>query len=197
MNNKIRKLKYVTLDQFILRLVIFIDVFFANNRDLLSQIEYVICLIDASNTTNILHWSSVKCKKVTRSVLAAELYAMIYDFDVDLMLKSILTKMFDVLISLILVTNSKSLYDCLVRLDIIVEKSLIINVIILRQNYKWREIIKVKWISDDHNPSNSITMSEFKASLTLKKMIDINQIKLNLVKWVKRINQIDEKRKRD
>ncbi len=37
--------------------------------------------------------------------------------------------------------------------------------------------------------------SEFKAFLALKRMIDINQIKLNSVKWVERINQIDEKKK--
>jgi hypothetical protein len=55
MKNKNRGLKYMKLDQSTLRLVIFIDAFFANNRDLSSQIEYVICLIDASNTINILH----------------------------------------------------------------------------------------------------------------------------------------------
>ncbi len=57
---------------------------------------------------------------------------MIHDFDVDSVLKAILMKMFDVLISLILVTDSKSLYDCLVSLDIIVEKRLMINVMTLR-----------------------------------------------------------------
>ncbi len=46
MNNKIRELRYVKLDQSILKLMIFIDVFFVNNKDLSSQIEYVICLTD-------------------------------------------------------------------------------------------------------------------------------------------------------
>ncbi len=81
---------------------------------------------------------------MTRSVLVVELYDMSHDFDVESMLKAILTKMFDVLISLILVTNSKSLYDCLIRLNIIVEKRLMMNVMILRQSYERHEIIEIR-----------------------------------------------------
>ncbi len=69
---------------------------------------------------------------------------MIHDFDVDSVLKATLTKMFDVLIFLILVTDSKSLYDCLIRLSIIVKKRLMIDVMTLRQSYERREIIEVK-----------------------------------------------------
>jgi hypothetical protein len=189
MNNKIRELRYVKLDQSTLKLVIFIDVFFANNRDLSSQIEYVICLIDAINTTNVLHWSSVKCKRVTRSVLAAELYAITHDFDVDSVLKAILTKTFDVLILLILVTDSKSLYDCLIRLEITVEKRLMIDVMILRKSYERREIIEIKWIDESNNFVDSIIKTSFKAFLALKQIIDINRIRLDSIEWVKRANQ--------
>ncbi len=81
---------------------------------------------------------------MTRSVLVVELYAMIHDFDVGSVLKATLTKMFDVLIFLTFVTDSKSLYDCLIRLEITVEKRLMIDVMILRQSYERREIIEVK-----------------------------------------------------
>jgi hypothetical protein len=81
---------------------------------------------------------------VIRSVLAAELFVMIYDFDVDLVLKSIFIKMLDnTFISLILTTDSKFLYDCLIRLSIIVEKSLMIDVMILYQFYERREITEM------------------------------------------------------
>jgi hypothetical protein len=69
---------------------------------------------------------------------------MIHDFDVDSVLKAILIKMLDTFISLILVIDSKSLYDCLVRLDIIVKKRLMMNVMTLRQSYERREIIEIK-----------------------------------------------------
>ena len=46
MDNQLRGLKYVKLDHNDLQLVVFTDLSFANNRDLLLQIGYVICLAD-------------------------------------------------------------------------------------------------------------------------------------------------------
>jgi hypothetical protein len=81
---------------------------------------------------------------VIRSVLAAELFAMIHDFDVESVLKSILIKMLgNIFISLILATDSKFLYDCLIRLSITIEKRLMIDVMILRQFYERREITEM------------------------------------------------------
>jgi hypothetical protein len=73
---------------------------------------------------------------LTRSVLAAKLFAMIHDFDVVLMLKAIFTKMLNVVVSLILETSSKSLYDCLVRLKTTIKKRLMMNVMTVRQCYE-------------------------------------------------------------
>jgi hypothetical protein len=69
---------------------------------------------------------------------------MIHDFDVESILKSTLIKMLDnTFISLILATDSKFLYDCLIRLSIIVEKRLMIDVMTLRQFYERREITEM------------------------------------------------------
>ncbi len=176
--NQSRDLKYVRLNQKFLRLVIFIDSSFVNNSDLFSQTDYVICLTDATHA-NILHWSSIKWKKVIRSVLSAELFAMIHDLDVELILKSIFIKLLDkkILISLIVIIDSKSLYDCLIRLSITIEKRLIIDVMTLRQFYKRREITEMIWI---HEVNNFVDFMIKKRILsTLKTMIDINKIKLN------------------
>jgi hypothetical protein len=183
--NQIKDLKYVKLNQSFLRLMIFTNSFFANNRDLFSQIDYVIFLANDIHA-KILHWSSIKCKRVTRSVLTVELFAMIHDFDVESILKSIFIKLLDkkISISLILITDSKYLYDCLIRLSITIEKRLMIDVMILRQLYERREITKMIWI---HDINNSIEfMIKTKLSSTLKTMIDTNQINLNITEWVKR-----------
>jgi hypothetical protein len=42
--------------------------------------------------TNIVYWSSVKYKRVTRSVLASELYGIAYSFDIGAAIKSIMDK---------------------------------------------------------------------------------------------------------
>jgi hypothetical protein len=191
-------LRYVKLNQSSLRLVLFTNSFFANNRDSSSQIDYVICLSDSINTTNILHWFSIKCKRITRSVLTAELFAMVHDFDVDSVLKATLTKMLRILISLILIIDSKFLYDCLVRLEITVEKRLMMNVMTLRQCYERREITEIKWVHEANNSADFMT--KFKSSSALRTVIDINQINLDTTEWVERAtaretvnqNKIDE-----
>jgi hypothetical protein len=72
--------------------MVFTDGSFANNKDLSSQIGFVLTLINESSKTdnsftirgNVVHWSSTKCKRVTRSVLASEIYGMVSGFDIGL-----------------------------------------------------------------------------------------------------------------
>ena len=45
------------------------------------QIGYVVVLMDNDNKANVIYWSSIKWKRVLRSVLASELYAMALGFD--------------------------------------------------------------------------------------------------------------------
>jgi hypothetical protein len=69
-----------------------------------------------NNWANIIHWSLIKCKRVTRSVLALELYAMTYRFNIGIAIKSIVNRILEINLLLVLYTNSKSLYDYLVKL---------------------------------------------------------------------------------
>ena len=79
--NKTRNFNYVKFDINSLRLIIFIDFFFVNNRNFSFQIDYVICLTDAVNQINILHWSSIKYKWMIRNVLKFELYDINHEFN--------------------------------------------------------------------------------------------------------------------
>jgi len=71
---------------------VFTDTLFANNKDLSSQISYVIVLADAIKKANIVYWSLVKCKRVTWSVLASKLYGMAHGFDIGVAIKSTVDK---------------------------------------------------------------------------------------------------------
>ena len=70
-----------------LRMAVFVDASFANNHDLSSQLGILVSLRDKKGITNIIHWTSVKCKRVVRSALASELYAMAHGFDLASALK--------------------------------------------------------------------------------------------------------------
>ncbi|KHJ31356.1 hypothetical protein EV44_g4611 [Erysiphe necator] len=94
-SNQTRGLKFVPLDYNSLKILVFTDGSFANcNEDMTSQIGFVICLADNSNKANIVHWSSTKCKRVTRSVLSSVLYSMVIGFDMATVIKSTIEKIF-------------------------------------------------------------------------------------------------------
>jgi hypothetical protein len=110
----------VPLDISSLSLLVFTNASFANNNDLSSQIGFIIIFTDQNQSVNILHWSSIKCKQVTRSVLASELYALAHGFDIGAVIKSTIQRILQLeQLPLVLYTNSKSLYNCLVKLGII------------------------------------------------------------------------------
>jgi hypothetical protein len=182
--NPSRGLRFIALEKESLRLLVFTDASFANNKDLSSQIGMVLVLADSKNNANIIHWCSIKCKRVTRSVLASELYGMAHGFDMAASAKSTLDLILNISVPLVLCTDSKSLYDCLVKLGTTQEKRLMIDVMCLRQAYERREIAEVKWIAGTTNPADSMTKS--KPSNALKLLIDANKVKMDVQEWVER-----------
>ena len=81
-------------------------------------------------------------------------------FDIAAVIKSTIENILDIKLPLSLCTDSKSLYEYLVKLGIIQEKRLIVDIIYFRQSYEKREITEVKWIDRDSNPANAITKSK-------------------------------------
>jgi hypothetical protein len=62
-----------------------------------------------------------------------------------------------------------------------------IDVMTLRQFYERREITEIIWI---HEINNFVDfMIKTKSSSTLKTMININQINLNITEWMKRARE--------
>lgn len=165
-----------------MKIIIFTDASFAKNADLTSQIGNVIVLADDNNDANIIHWSSVKCKRITRSVLTSLLYRMALGFDTSSAIKTTLSKILNRPIPPIICTHSKSLFDCLVRLGTTREKRLMIDIMSLRQSYERREIAEIKWIEGGTNPADAMTKSN--ACSALKDLIDSNKIHIRVTEWV-------------
>ncbi|RFU31044.1 hypothetical protein B7463_g5287, partial [Scytalidium lignicola] len=182
--NVARGIQFVKLDKETLQLLVFTDASFVNNRDLSSQIGYIVALADRKGNANTLHWTSVKCKRVTRSVLALELYGMAYGFDMGAAIKSTIEGILEIDLLLVICTDSRSLYDCLVKLGTTQEKRLMIDVMCLRQAYERRQIAEVRWIEGTTNPADSMTKG--KPSSALKQLLDTNKVQLEVVEWVER-----------
>jgi len=179
-------IQFVPQDPDTLRLAVFIDASFANNPDSSSQLGIVITLMDGDGTTNIIHWTSAKCKRVVRSVLAAELYAMAHGFDLAIAMKAAIDDMLERPMPLAMYTDSKSLYDSLVSLNTVTEKRLLIDLRVLRESYERRELADVFWIPAEQNPADGLTKPPSKSNGALNRLIATNRLELTPNAWVDR-----------
>jgi len=196
LDNRDRGLNFEAIDLANARLFVFVDGSFANNKDLSSQIGYVLVhgneedCGDGSFTLhgNTIHWSSTKCKRVTRSVLASEIYGMVSGFDLGFVINHTLSMIADRLgipkPRLVLCTDSYSLYQCLVQLGTTSEKRLMIDVMGLRQSYESREIDEIRWICGKDNPADAMT--KVSPNHALENLISHNRTTIRVEGWVER-----------
>ena len=80
------------------------------------QISYIIYFTNIINKINIIYYFLIKYKQVIYSILAIKLYKIVHKFDIKLVIKKILEKIFRSIILLILYANLKFLYNNLVKL---------------------------------------------------------------------------------
>jgi hypothetical protein len=195
MTNLDRGIKYIAIDLSTAKLFVFVDGSFANNKDFSSQIGYEIILANESAqneefeiTGNLIHWSSTKSKRVTRSVLASEIYGMVGGVDMAIAIGTTIKMIMDQLgfgkIPTIVCTDSYSLYECLVKLGTTKEKRLMIDIMALRQSYERREIMEIRWINGSDNPADAMTKAE--PNKALEKFITTNTLRVRVEGWVER-----------
>lgn len=108
-------LDFVKLDLDTTRLVLITDASFANARDMKSQIRYLILIVDAYNNCNIVRFGSNLCKRVARSVMAAQLFALVLGFDYAFMVKYLLADMSERDFSLEVLVDWKTVFDIVAK----------------------------------------------------------------------------------
>ena len=109
-------LRVPKLDLNTLRIIGISDASFANNRDLTSQLGYLLFLADKQDRVIPLCLKSYKARRVTRSVMAAELIAFMDLFDRAFTLASDCGKFAPKgQIPITFLTDSKSLFDILTK----------------------------------------------------------------------------------
>jgi hypothetical protein len=192
-----RGLNFVPINLSTAKLYVFIDGSFANNKDLSSQIGYEIIIANKTMgnneetftiTGNLMDWRSIKSRRVTRLVLASEIYAMTLGVDMAYAINStltLITKQLDLSsIPIIVCTDSYSLYECLVKLGTTHEKRLMIDIMAIRQSYEKREIAEVRWINGNDNPADAMTKATLNTALTT--FLDSNNLNIRVEGWAKR-----------
>ncbi len=145
---------------------VFADASFATNKDLSSQLGYVILLVDDKGNCSFLSWSTSKCKGVTRSVLAAELYALAHGFDAGFALSHTVCKLLGRKMKVQVFTDSRTLFDSITSLCSMTEKSLLIDIYCLREAYRNGELANLSLIRTQHNISDALTTTSSRHTLS-------------------------------
>lgn len=138
------------LDSNSLQIVGCADADFANNNDAASQLGIAILLKDKGANASLIHYASRKCRRVTRSILSAEVHAFSTCYDYALTLSHDLTQILSRKIPALLYTDSKSLFDTITKLSTVCEKRSLIDIAALREAYISGEQCNVAHISSQY-----------------------------------------------
>jgi hypothetical protein len=103
-NTKEIQLCYPKLDSETIYLAVYADASLNTNNDYTSQLGYIILLTDHTSTCCILHFSSHKSRRVTRSSMAPEALAFSDSFDHAFIIKHDLQRMLGREIPLLMLT---------------------------------------------------------------------------------------------
>jgi hypothetical protein len=135
-----------------------IDAAYACNPDHSSQLGVLAMLRDRqSHRCSVVHYFSVKSKRVCRSILAAELLALVEGFDVGFAIQDSLRRISGFAPPLVLYTDSQSLYHLAISLTRTTERRLMVDLALLREAYERRDITHFAWIPGHENPADGFT----------------------------------------
>ena len=181
-----RSLNYRKLDLKTLHLRSYSDSSFADNSDLTTQLGHIVFLCDNEDNCSILHYSSIKSRRVVRSCLGGEAYALADALDITIAVRTDLEAMLNCTIPIKIYTDNKSLFDVVTRNSVTTEKRLMLNIRSVREAYQDLDLNDMAWIRSEYNPADALT--KVKENTVLNTAIDFGVIKHPVEQWIIRGN---------
>ncbi len=129
---------------------------FSNNRDLSSQLVYVMLVADEKSIFSFISCSSTKSQRVTRCCLAAEIYTIALALDAGFVFKHTFLVLLNQKIDIQIYTHSQTLLDSITSFCSMAEKRLIIGIYCLREAYRAGERFVLGCIRTNHNLSDAL-----------------------------------------
>ena len=163
--------------------MLFTDASFANCDDLKSQIGFVLVLADKKNNANIVHFGSSRCKRVTRSVMAAEVHGLVYGFDSAFIEKNIIEELLGTSIPMDVYVDSKTLFNIVAKDGNTAEKRLKIDMWAIRESYDKKEIRNIYWIASSMNLADQLTKPILLNDTALWNVMKTNKINTEALGW--------------
>lgn len=171
-------LHFVPLDEDSLRVVVVTDAAFANAEGFRSQLGFVILLVDKYNCANIVHYGSLRSPRVTRSVMAAELIALVVGFDHAFWVRKMVSEILGRRAEIMAAVDSKTVFDTVMRLSSTLEKRLQIDAYALHEAHRVGDLAELTWIERRFNVADPLTHAKYETDNALRALMRTNQLDL-------------------
>ena len=164
------------------RIVTFCDAAFANLPDYGSQGGFMCFLVDDQGTYNLISWQSKRIKRVVNSSLSAECLAAVEAAETSVLIRHKLEEMLCLergSIPISILSDSKSLVEAVHKSTSVQNKSLQIDINMLREMIEEGTVNEFRWVATNDQIANSLTKrgastDNLKNVLMNKGMFDIN-----------------------
>jgi hypothetical protein len=171
------KLYYPKLDLSTAKLVVYTDASFATNEDLSSQFGFILFAVDGAGRSCILDGQSSKCRRVTRSVLGAELFAMSHGYDRAAAMQHALSKIRK--LPIVIVCDSMQIFSSLTKLTAVSERRLMVDLAVLREAYEKDDIETFVHVRTHNNLADVLAKDALPGRTKLQEIL--NSGKLDIV----------------
>lgn len=141
-------------------------------------------LCDDSNACHILDYASRKSKRVVRSIMGGEVYAFMDAFDMAFVLKKDLEMVLDTKLGIIMLTDSKQLFDSVTCGKRTAERRLSIDVSAARKSYRNYEIECLGLVRGEANPADGLT--EAFGNGALSRLMETGRDDTPVEQWIER-----------
>jgi hypothetical protein len=175
-------LRHHKLDKSTLRILSYSDASLYNNKDLSSQLGYIILLADASTKCCVFSFRSFKSKRIARSRMAAETMAFADAFDAAFALKSDLVSILGKAIPLLILTDSKQLFDVMVSAKYTTKNCLMIDISAAREGFNRGDISSICLINSQDNTAD--LMTKLSPIAALQQLISRHVIEYKILQYV-------------
>jgi len=172
------------LDKDTLRVVGFSDAGFASNRDLSSQLGYIILLMDKSHNAIPIHFRSYKSRRKARSAMTAEVLAFSDMVDAATTLSLEMKELIARRPPVQLLTDSLCLFDIISKGSRTTEKRTMIDIAAAREMYKSREVSDIGHVKSEENLADGLTKKMSQAALL--RLLKTGTLDIAVTRWIVR-----------
>ena len=157
-------IRFPSLDLQHTTMVGFSDASFGNLADGSSQGGHLVLMVDRSGQCCPLTWQSRKIKKVCKSTLAAESWALVEGLESAELIKAQWNEIVKIDVPIVCITDCKSLFDAVKTTNTLEDKGLRIPMACLRQRFNRNEVRYV-WVPTNLQLADCLTKAGASSSL--------------------------------